>query len=196
LILGHGELAALAVLGILTIMSDAVQLVADVLAWLRNSYGEHRFFQERDIVWTVQRQIAQWIVERHLPFRVFNDHPVVPGRRRSLTADIAIVDRDSLIEVTMEFKYEPSHVRKDIDIWPSKFTPTVVFWGKEGVAGDVSRIQTFAAERRARFACSVFIDEGGYFHRRYPEPHPLTKWLEWGNDVWVLYSEATASMSN
>jgi hypothetical protein len=177
-------------------MSEVVQLVEDSLAWLRTSYGEHRFFLERDIVWTVQRKIAQLLVERRLHFRVFNDDPIVPGPRRSLTTDVAIVDCDGVIGVAMEFKYEPSHVRRDVDIWPSKFMPTVVFWGKEGVGGDITRVQNFVAEGRARFACSVFIDEGNYFHSRYSVPHPFSKWLDWGNDTWVLYSEATTTFSN
>jgi hypothetical protein len=55
---------------------------------------------------------------------------------------------DNLVEVAAEFKYEPSHKRKYNtsqgnvgDIWHTKFGPTVVFWGDDGVGKDIKRIQ-------------------------------------------------------
>src|SRR6266700_1948153 len=73
--------------------------------------------------------------EQGLPFRVFHDYPILPGKRRSLCVDLAILNTDSLVEVAVEFKYEPSHNRSDI--WPTKLKPSVVFWGDDGVGKDV-----------------------------------------------------------
>jgi hypothetical protein len=77
------------------------------------------------------------------------------------------------VEVAAEFKYEPAHARSDI--WPSKFP--VVFWGREGVGGDMERIQRFVSEGKARVAYSLFIDEGSHFRHR--DPPTESKWMDW-----------------
>ena len=82
-----------------------------------------------------------------------------------------------------EFKYDPSHQRADI----LKQKLPVVFWG-EGVVEDTGRIREFVSQGAAKAAYAVFIDEGAYFRKR-PAP-PGSQWREWGNGVWVLYSQA------
>lgn len=76
-----------------------------------------------------------------------------------------------------EFKYEPSHERSDI--WSSKFP--VVFWGCEGVEGDIQRIQRFVSEGAMRVAYSLSIDEGRYFRHR--DPPQGSKWIDWDTTV-------------
>ena len=161
-------------------MESGIELFENALAWLRDNYGRFRFFTERDIVWTVQNHIIELIGEQNLPYRVFHNFPVsLPGKRQSLCTDLAILNQDDSVEVAIEFKYEPSHLRKDI--WPTKFP--VVFWDKEGVGKDIERINEFVdkfvAKDKvgARTAYLIFIDEGGYFKRR--NPHPGSKWEEW-----------------
>ena len=163
----------------------AAWLFEGSLEWLRNRYPSYRFFTERDIVWTVQMHISQEIDRLGLPYQVFNDHTIM-GRKQT---DLAILDGED-IEVAAEFKYEPSHARKADrggDIWPSKF-PVVVWAGERSVEEDVQRVHQYVEQQNAKVAYSIFIDEGSYFRRR--PPHPRSKWIDWGRDVSVLWSQA------
>jgi hypothetical protein len=133
------------------------------------------------VVWTVQTRLIKVIADNELPYRVFNDYPMLPGKRRSLSADLAILNQDNLVEVAVEFKYEPSHGRQDI--LRAKFP--VVVWGKEGVRKDVDRVREFVARGKAAAAYALLIDEGGYFRQR--PPHPGARWIDWGSGVWVHF---------
>lgn len=172
-------------------MNNATELFEGAMSWLKDNYNNFMFFMERDIVWTVQIHISQLIKEQRLPYQVFNDYPMLPGKRRSLSTDLAILDRTGLVEVAAEFKYEPSHNRKDI--LPKKFP--VVFWGDVGK--DVERINDFVSKGKARVAYSVFIDEGSYFRHRVP--HPGSEWIDWRSEsaspsrIAVLWSHAKAN---
>jgi len=171
-------------------MSEASQLFEESIEWLRQNY--RRFFAERDIVWTLQLRISDLIQARALPYRVFNDYPILPGKRRSLCADIAILNQQDEVEVAAEFKYEPSHKRTDI--WRTKFP--VIFWNDDGVGKDVKRVQEFAEQGVARVAYAIFIDEGGAFRSR--PAHPGSRWVDWtlaGDDsrrLSVLWTYAEA----
>lgn len=165
--------------------TTAADFFEQTLEWLRQNYSAYRFFVERDVVWTVQTIVAQQISEGHLPFKVFNDHPVLPGNRRHISADLALLDAQAgAIDLVAEFKYEPSHQRTDI----LKQKLPVVLW-REGVMEDIARIRQFAQQGGARVAYAVFIDEGGYYRNRTPPPG--SEWREWGDGSWVLYSQAT-----
>lgn len=167
----------------------ALDLFAQTLAWLRQEYARFRFFTERDVVWTVQTHLIEAVVRAGVPLRVFSDYGIVRGERRSLSADIALVGPDGQVELTVEFKYEPSHARGDIP--GSKFP--VVFWGSDGVGKDVERVRAWVAEGRARVGVAVFIDEGGQFRHR--EPHAGSRWIDWDKhpeygQTSVLWTEA------
>jgi hypothetical protein len=165
--------------------SPAAELAVEALAWLRATYAEHLPYTERDIVWTVQRWIAREITGRGLPLRVFNDYGIEPGPRRSLSADIAILPNSSpeVLHV-IEFKYEPSHRRPDID---SKKLPVV---GWDAVVADTLRIARWVESGRTLGGRAVFIDEGGFAHARRGA-YPGSEWVSWGAygdpaiDVWV-----------
>ncbi len=175
-------------------MSEASQVFEESIEWLHDNYLRFRFFTERDVVWTLQRHLSEQMQARALPYRVFNDYPILPGTRRSLCADIAILNGQNEVEVAAEFKYEPAHERTDI--WPSKFLPTVVFWGDDGVGKDVKRVQEFVQKGAARSAYAVFIDEGSLFRNRLA--HPGSSWVDWksaaigSNCVAVLWTSAGA----
>ena len=166
---------------------EADKLFENTMRWLMQHYGEYRFFTERDVVWTVQQRIAEEIKRTGTPYRVFNDHTVLPRIR----TDLAILSGDTA-EVAIEFKYEPSHKRRADrggDIWPTKLDPSVVFWsGEASVEKDVQRIKDYVEKKRARVAYSVFIDEGGRFRHR--DPYPGSEWMDYGNDVSVHWSKA------
>ena len=60
---------------------EATALLEDAMRWLRQHYGNYRFFTERDVVWTVQQRIASEIRRTDTSYRVFNDHTIPPRTR-------------------------------------------------------------------------------------------------------------------
>lgn len=173
-------------------MKPAFELFEDALGWLRDNYASFCFFTERDVVWTIQTQIIKQINEGTLPYKVFNDYPMLKGNRRSLSADLVILNSNDNVEVAVEFKYEPAHERGDVDILTQKFP--VVTW--DSVRKDVDRIYEFIAQGKARYTYAVFIDEGGFFCKR--PAHLRSEWLEWEKPygVWLLYAHAIANGIN
>lgn len=163
----------------------AIDLWQQALAWLHRHYADYRFYVERDVVWTVQIYLQRRIDEAGLNYRVYNDHPMLPGPRRNLSADLAIVDAVGTVAVAVEFKYEPAHGRSDI----LKQKLPVVAWSEVGK--DVYRIHEFVALGKAGAAYAVFIDEGGAFRHRQPPDGAL--WQDWGDNRWVLLSQVSAS---
>ena len=174
-------------------MSEASKLFEESMEWLRQNYACFGFFVERDIVWTLQLHLSEVIQARALPYRVFNDYPILLGKRRGLCADIAILNQQDEVEVAAEVKYEPSHKRTDT--WRTKFP--VVFWDDLGVGKDVRRVREFAEKGVAHVAYAIFIDEGGAFRSR--TPHAGSKWVDWtlaGDDLRrpsVLWTHAEAA---
>ena len=168
-------------------MKSADDLFQEALTWLRQNYGTFRFFTERDVVWTLQTRLIKTIKEHNLSYLIFNDYPILHGERRSLSTDL-VIRKDDVTEIAVEFKYEPNHKRTDI--LKQKFP--VVSWGKEGIGKDIERILKFVAERQAKIAYSIFIDEGGYF--KYRDPYPGSEWQTWnmekqyGDNLSVLYA--------
>ena len=71
-------------------MGDPAETFESVVDWLQANYASYRFFVERDLVWTVQLRLIDLIAKSHPSHRVYNDYPILPGRRRSLSADIAV----------------------------------------------------------------------------------------------------------
>lgn len=174
------------------VSTNPPNLFERTFSWLQEHYTEFRFFTERDVVWTVQNHLIDLIRMTGIQSRVYNDYPMLPGQR----ADIAIVE-NGMVDVAVEFKYEPSHLRGGVDILPSKFP--VVFWDRDDVGKDVDRIREFVRQGKARVGYSVFIDEGGYF--RYRPPHPGSHWLDWDvsigrvGDVSILWSKVVSTAS-
>ncbi len=145
------------------------------------------------MVWTIQTHLIKAIENEGLPYKVMNDHPILPGKRRSLSADIVILNSEPP-DLVAEFKYEPAHRREDIP--HSKFP--VVFWS-EGVLEDIKRINKFiskdcAGDKAVIVAYALFFDEGSYF--RHKEPPVGSRWEDWDvsvippHQVSVLWSKA------
>ena len=156
---------------------DATALFEDAMDWLRDSYEEHRFFVERDVVWTAQLRLLQEAERAKLPCRVLNDYTLFERTR----ADLAILSGDA-VEVAAEFKYEPARARSD-EFGGGKFP--VVDW--LDVGKDVQRVHDYVAQGKAKTAYAVLIDEGGQF--RKPAPSPESEWRDWGNGVWALWTK-------
>lgn len=158
----------------------AEKLFEMALDWLKLNYGDFEFFAERDLVWTIQNKVRALIIAENLSFEVYNDFPIIKAKRRSLTTDLVILNKRNEVEVAVEFKYEPDHQRGmgvNKSIWPTKLSPSVVFWGKEGVAKDVERVKRYIDQRKAKMAITIFIDEGRLFRHRHP--HLGTRWVDW-----------------
>lgn len=156
------------------------EIFTNSIETLRGQYSEHRFFTERDVVWTVQLRMLEEIERLGLPYRVFNDYGM--GQRQR--ADLAVLDNAGNVELAAEFKYEPSHDRNANfggDIPKTKFP--VVFWNE--VEKDVQRVEDFVSSKRARVAYSVFIDEGNHFSWR--EAPSGSEWRQWDNGVSILW---------
>ena len=161
---------------------DAATLFENTMDWLRDAYGQHRFFSERDIVWTVQLRLLEEVEQANLPYRVLNDYTLFRGNR----ADLALLNGGA-VEVAAEFKYEPSHARSG-EFGPGKF-PVVAWTGEGSVAKDIQRVHDYAAQGNAKTAYAVFIDEGGEFRHR--DPHPGSEWRDWGNGVSALWTKVS-----
>jgi hypothetical protein len=141
-------------------VAQACEIFEASMAWFTDTYDEQPFFLERDIVYTLQRHLWELLRDRNLDWSVFNDYPMIPGRRRSLSADLAVRSARGQILLVAEFKYEPAHSRKDI---LSHKLPVI---GWADALHDVTRIQRFVDEKRAPAAYAILVDEGGFFRRR------------------------------
>jgi hypothetical protein len=144
-------------------MSDSERadaLFREAIDWLGSDYGSHIFYFERDIVYTLQNHLVAQIDAERRPFRVYNDYPIIPGRYRSLSVDLAIVSTTKEVLLAAEFKYEPCHRR--IDLLKTKLPVTV--WTE--IMHDTQRVAQFVQEGRAKVAYAVCIDEGNYLARR------------------------------
>lgn len=164
-------------------MESSTELFLSTMEWLKENYFSFRFFMERDVVWTVQKHIIELVEQKGIPYQVFNDYPILPGKgRRSRSVDLAIVNQGQIIEVAAEFKYEPSHRRQDI----CRHKLPVVFWTeKSGVGKDVERVRDFIAAGKAKIAYSVFIDEGGHYRKR--TPYQGSRWVDWESNETEIY---------
>lgn len=79
-------------------------VLLEALDWLRDTYREHRFFEERDVEALLQRRMTDLFEERRSDWRVYENHRV-----RGEQLDLAIVDRHNPSDVALaiELKYEP-----------------------------------------------------------------------------------------
>ena len=173
----------------------AVQLFERAIDELRKHYDEFDFHAERDVVWTVQKELARTVRELKLPFRIVSGYPIMRSPRRSLTADLAILNARGDVELAAEFKYEPAHPRQDI--WPTKF-PVVIWTKGGGVLDDIERVHRCVEQGVAKTAYAVFIDEGAHFRHR--DPYRGSSWLDWGvgptRKAAIHWCKVAASTSN
>ena len=139
------------------------QLFEEALNWLRSNYGQHNFFAERDIVWTLQTHLIKEIKKQDLSLKVYDNHKVFERK----SADLVVADESDSPEIIVEIKYEPDHKRADI--WAGKLNPSKVFWNSSrdgGVVPDIVRVRKFVNQGIARVGYSIFIDEGSHFSKR------------------------------
>jgi hypothetical protein len=143
------------------------------MSWLKEGYGHYRFFQERDIVWTLHLHLLRTVEEMHLSYNVYSGHRMTISKQ--ISADLVILAEDGSVDVVAEFKYEPSHRRTDFAAPNAKPKWPVVEW--KDVEADVARVKSFVTDGSASTGYAVFIDEGGYF--RWRQPPPGSEWRDW-----------------
>ena len=158
---------------------EAAELFENAMAWLEEHYDEFRFFAERDVVGTVQTQIAGEIESMGLPYQVVTEYSVLPGTR----ADLVIRNTNGTVEVAAEFKYVPSG--------SSSAGPHYRWFLWREVKDDVQRIQKYVEHESAKVSYSVFIDEGNHFHSLSWRPPRRSRWIDWGQGRWVLWTQAS-----
>lgn len=140
----------------LTDTAIAEECFLDGLRDLREGYRDHTFWVERDVVCWMQLRIRGSLPEG---FYVFNDYGLLPGPRRSLSADL-VISHDTRPLVAIEFKFEPWKARLDIQ---AKKLPVI---GWVDVLKDIGRLEQFVAIGAVEVAWSVCIDEGGRYRPR------------------------------
>jgi hypothetical protein len=139
---------------------DARRLFADTLDWLLEDYGRWRFFTGRDVVWSLQTRLLGEIERRGLGWSVAHDHGVLPGPARRFPSDLAVFDEAGGVALTVELRYEPSAVRRDLR---AERLP-LVEWSD--VLGDLARAERIRRGGHARDAFALLLDEGGRFRDR------------------------------
>ena len=172
----------------------SIQLFEEVVAWLEANYKSYHFFEERDIVWTMQTHMLSEIGKHNLDFKIYDNHKCVKDKH----ADLAILNGNLTIDTLIEVKYEPDHTRANIDIYSKKFPR--VYWNNKrygGVEPDIDRIRNLVRQGIAKTGYSIFIDEGSHFATK-SEPEGSV-WVEWGTSPYsnkkisVLVSKFTTA---
>src|SRR6266536_3539635 len=92
-------------------MNAASELVEEAFRWLQDRYDSFSFYQERDLVWTIQNHLVAEIRRRGLDLRVWNNYQIFREGRRGESADLVLQAADGTIAVAVELKYEPSQAR-------------------------------------------------------------------------------------
>lgn len=164
---------------------DWIEVFNTCLEEIKNKYHTYHFYCERDFVWTVQKLIEEYISQNNLPYKILNDYPIEGGERRSKSVDLAVVNINSndfdvmkgieKAELVIEFKYEPSKMRKN-EICVHKLP--VVDW--KDVLEDIDRVHRFVRDKKSKSSIAILIDEFG----RHTTPNHIlsgSDWIYWGN---------------
>lgn len=198
----------------------AEDLFDSVMEWLGGEYKNFHFYVERDLVWTIQKELKKRIAAGENGFEVFNDYPMIQqAGARALSTDLAILRGDQVL-LAVEFKFEPTRGGVEFTTMGKKW-PVVEFgWHRDGsekcpkgkpvgVHRDIKRVEDFVVDEfcradyqrinRADVAIAVFVDEDGWFQERYKQLLSCTdyKWTRWeGPNVYVLHARRGKGAQN
>lgn len=129
------------------------------LSWLGTIYRDTTFWTERDIVYVLQRHLADALRPTDTGWRVLNGHRVNPGESPPMSADLVIASPTGQVRLGAEFKYEPCHRRPDI----AKGKFPVALW--TDIVKDTVRARLMV-ERGAEVAYTIVVDEGAWSSKR------------------------------
>ncbi len=155
------------------------ELVESSLGWLSEHYWDQPFWLERDLVWMLQKCLADAAERTEAGVRVLHNFRTSAGH-----VDLAVVREDQPL-IIIECKYEPARNRPDFV--SQRLDQPVVFWDHNGVLEDIRRVTTAVAAGEAAAGYALFFDEGGRFRHR--DAPPTSRWLDWVSsrgDVAVL----------
>ena len=166
---------------------DAAALFEKTMDWLRDSYGEHRFFVERDVVWTAQLRLLRELDDANLPYRVLTEYKI---RKGAPGIDLVIMDEsrimsgsDGSVLVAIELKYEPHRSRL-----PS--TQARVIWSE--VETDIRKVQEYVGKGGVGAAYAILVDADGRWRSSHPNAPKGSEWRDWGNGVSALWTKVDA----
>lgn len=142
------------------LIGEAETLFRHGLGWLSEQYGDRVFYVERDLVYTLQTRLNQLIAADKAPLTVCNDYPMLPGPRRHLSADLALIAPSGDVAVAVEFKYEPCHRRHDV----LRHKLPVPVWAD--ILKDTVRVHDFVELGKTAIGYAICVDEGGHLSRR------------------------------
>jgi hypothetical protein len=147
-------------------------VLLEALDWLRQTYGEHRFFKERDVEAAVQQRMSELFEERRSNCRVYENYRL-PGKQ----LDLAVVDRlkPAGVVLGIELKYEPDHARggRDMRGDTEKFPVCL----REEIEKDIQEVERCVAKNLIQVGYALLLDEGGYWRtRRTPPPGECQRW--------------------
>ena len=173
-------------------MKKHEELFFEVFHWLKETYNEHHFFTERDIVWTFQKKLIELIKLNNLPYKVISDYGLIKGSNRSKSVDIAIIDSKmdinelhKKVKLAIEFKYEPNKLRAGNDIPKQKCNDIpkqkfpVTSWNL--INKDIDRIKNYKSNKKAVSSIFLLIDEGGRYLNR--DINLISKWQQNSNGI-------------
>ncbi|HJT56955.1 MAG TPA: hypothetical protein VJ761_10700 [Ktedonobacteraceae bacterium] len=150
---------------------ESAALFEDAIEWLRENYAQFQFFMERDVVWTLHLYLIRQLEKQGLSYRIFHGFTIPFDDGGIKNVDLVLLNGDDTIELAAEFKYEPSHQRKDLR--RTKFP--VVLW--PDLLKDIDAVKKIVAQKKAKIAYSALIDEGGHFINQSLPPGPI--WKSW-----------------
>jgi len=175
---------------------DLKKILKESLYWLKRNYHKYNFFEERDIVWTLQVHLIEKI--KNSNFKVFSEYPVSlcledEKDEKKYYSDLAILE-NNIVKALIQFKYEPNKGRKE-DFRPSKLNYPTIFWdnkkGYSSVIRDIKIVKAFVDQNKNNVGYSIFIDEGGRFYNMHKHDKPRNaKWnTSWKKGMAVLIAE-------
>lgn len=179
---------------------DFLKVLDNCLEYLRLNYVSYHFYCERDFVWTIQKYIKEYLEKNKLPFKILNDFSVEPGRGRSKSVDLAIISDDlqysdvlngkAQAELLMEFKFEPSKMRKELFL--KEKGGDVTSWNL--IEKDIHRVKRFFENKLTKSSVAILVDEFSR-HKKNRKLTEKSNWREWGSynsekfNVVILYTE-------
>ena len=177
----------------MNVMSDAEALLKESLSWLKamyNDYNSFLFFEERDVVWILQKRLIKTARDKRVPYKIFNNckigemQPPFPHGKKAPQPDLIILRNDRIrngklvtpLDVIVEFKFEPSHARVGEHFLSGK-VPLIDKFSL--IEKDLIRIEQYVTQRKAYLAYSVLVDEGGYYSKKLRKE----EWQAWGDKI-------------
>ena len=148
---------------------NAEKLLRDGVNYLLENYKSFDFFYERDVTWILHKYMLDKINKEKLPYKLFCEYDLF---------DMVIIN-DNEIEYVVEIKYEPSHLRNDIQEKRLKQHCITV----NDINTDIDKIINFD---KCKKGFVIFVDEGSFHQDKYYKIKKEFKKIQNGQIVILL----------